>query len=278
MGRYELVRPLGRGRFGALYEAKDLELGRRVALRVLGAAHLRLLSRSGPEVRRTAEALARLAHSGLVVLHDVGWDGARLWAALELLTGETLARRLNRGPLPLAEALQVTRDAAQALAHARWRGLFHGALRPAELFLCEGGQVKVLDAGWGQLLVGAARAPPPACRAPELDRGEEASERTDVWGLGAILVLAVAGRPLAAAEQEPLSRERAWAMVPSLPPRTREVLRCCFDPDGASRPEVGELGVALDRALDEVRRPRGRVRAALRRALVAFRGRPAGGP
>jgi eukaryotic-like serine/threonine-protein kinase len=119
--RFELVREIGRGGFGIVYEARDLELGRSVAFKALRPGGL-------PDARderllREAEAAARLAHPNIITIHDVGRTESGPYLILELLQGQTLARRLQLGPLPTREALRIAVAIAEGLAHAHTHGV-----------------------------------------------------------------------------------------------------------------------------------------------------------
>ena len=144
-GRFEIVREVGRGGFGVVYEARDLSLGRTVAFKVVGGGG------QGPvredRLVREAAAAARLSHPNIVQLHDLGHSEYGPYLVLELLHGRTLAEILEDGPLPAKDALHVARDVAAALAHAHSAGVFHRDLNPGNVFLDEDGHFKVLDLG-----------------------------------------------------------------------------------------------------------------------------------
>ena len=185
VGRFELVREVGRGGFGVVWEARDRVLGRTVAFKALHAG-------GSPELRedrllREAEAAARLSHPNIVTLYDLGRSEHGPYLVLELLRGETLARRLERGPLAAREALRVAIEVAKGLAHAHAHGVVHRDLTPGNVFLCDDGQVKVLDLGMAHAF-GRSRLEggTPTCMAPEQWRGAPEDERTDVFALGAL--------------------------------------------------------------------------------------------
>ncbi len=193
VGRFQLVREIGRGGFGVVYEAQDRELGRAVAFKAIRDG------RGSPALReerllREAEAAARLSHPNLVTLHDVGRGPEGPFLVLELLRGRTLADRLDQGPLSLAEAIDVAVQVARGLAHAHAHGVIHRDLKPANVFLCDGGLVKILDFGlahaFGQRRVDGGT---PAYMAPEQWRSAPEDERTDVFALGVMLYRMLAG-------------------------------------------------------------------------------------
>ncbi|HEU4382424.1 MAG TPA: protein kinase [Anaeromyxobacteraceae bacterium] len=186
VGRFELVRELGRGGFGVVWEAKDRELGRSVAFKAVraggqaGVREERLL--------REAEAAARLSHPNIVTLYDVGRSQHGPYLVLELLKGRTLEERRAQGRVPVEEALRIAVEVAKGIAHAHSNGVVHRDLSPANVFLCDGGQVKVVDFGmahaFGQRKVdGGTRA----YMAPEQARGAPEDERSDVFAFGVIL-------------------------------------------------------------------------------------------
>ncbi len=193
VGRFELVRELGHGGFGVVWEAKDLDLGRLVAFKAVKAG-----SRTGlreERLLREAEAAARLAHPNIVTLFDAGRAEQGPYLVLELLQGQTLADRLKVGPLPVREALGIAAEVAKGVAHAHAQGVVHRDLKPANVFLCQDGQVKVLDFGlahaFGHRLTAGGT---PAYMAPEQSLGAPEDERTDVFALGVMLFEMLAGR------------------------------------------------------------------------------------
>jgi serine/threonine protein kinase len=185
VGRFELVREIGRGGFGVVYEARDRELGRSAAFKAIRAGSRAALREE--RLLREAEAAARLSHPNIVTLFDVGRSEHGPYLVLELLRGQTLAARLEQGPIPGREALRIAVEVAKGLAHAHSQGVVHRDLKPGNVFLCEDGQVKVLDFGlahaFGQRRVDGGT---PAYMAPE-------DERTDVFALGVILYRMLAG-------------------------------------------------------------------------------------
>ena len=148
VGRFEIVRELGRGGFGIVYEALDRELGRSVAFKLLRGS----VKPSAREERllREAEAAARLSHPNIVTLFDVGRCEYGPYLVLELLHGETLAQRLSSRPLALADAVRVAVEVARGLSHAHARGIVHRDLSSGNVFLCDDGHVKLLDLGMAQ--------------------------------------------------------------------------------------------------------------------------------
>jgi serine/threonine protein kinase len=186
VGRFEIVREVGRGGFGTVYEARDRDLQRTVALKVL---HTLPDSKGADEgLAREAEAAAQLSSPNIVTLHDLVDADGIAYLVFEYLRGVTLAERLRLGAVEAADALRIARAVASGLAHAHERGVFHRDLTPGNVFLCDDGAVKILDFGMAhglgrRKLDGGTRF----YMAPEQRRGAPEDERTDVFALGVIL-------------------------------------------------------------------------------------------
>jgi tetratricopeptide (TPR) repeat protein len=195
VGRYQIREEIGRGGFGAVYEAFDPELGRAVALKTLRPGRTRR-ELTQDWIKKEAEAVARLDHPGIVTVHDVGTCPSGPYLVMELLRGQTLQQRLEKGPLPAGEALRVAEEMARALAHAHHRGVLHRDLKPGNVFLTEDGRVKLLDFGLAHLLgrEGGSSGGTPAYMAPEQARGEPVDERADVYAAGMVLGEMLTGR------------------------------------------------------------------------------------
>ncbi|MCX5732470.1 MAG: serine/threonine-protein kinase, partial [Deltaproteobacteria bacterium] len=184
-GRFEVLRELGRGGFGVVFEARDRELGRLVAVKVVRP-------RRGVDpsmLRAEAEAAATLHHPNIVTVHDLGSAHGEGWLVLELLRGDTLEDRMRRGRLPTAEALRIGTEIARGLAHAHHAGVVHRDLKPSNVFVCDDGAVKILDFGLSRVF-GSGSGPEggtPAYMAPEQWRREVEDERADVFALGVML-------------------------------------------------------------------------------------------
>jgi TolB-like protein/tetratricopeptide (TPR) repeat protein/tRNA A-37 threonylcarbamoyl transferase component Bud32 len=191
IGRFEILREIGGGGFGVVYEARDQKLHRSVAFKLVRPGRLEL----GEDLlAREAEVVAQLSHPNLVTLFDVGRCDHGPYLVLELLRGETLHERRRSGPLPLAEAVHVAAEIARGLAHAHGKGVVHRDLKPSNVFLCEDGRVKLLDFGMARAF-GRRRVSggTPAYMAPEQWREAPEDERTDVYALGVMLFEMLAG-------------------------------------------------------------------------------------
>ncbi|HET6439085.1 MAG TPA: protein kinase [Anaeromyxobacter sp.] len=256
VGRFELVREVGRGGFGVVWEARDRELGRRVAFKAVRAGRRAQLREERLHVE--AEAAARLNHPNLVTLYDVGRTEQGPYLVYEFLEGQTLARRLARGPLPVREVLRLAVEIARGMAHAHARGLVHRDLKPGNVMLCADGQVKVLDFGMAHAFGWTlAAGGTPAYMAPEQAADSSQDERTDVFAMGVMLYEMLERRlPFGAARGD--GRSQVW-------------------PAAVSVPDAPALGVLVDRMLapDPEKRPRDG--AAVLSAFQAIQGGLAGG-
>jgi WD40 repeat protein len=213
-GRFELVRELGRGGFGLVFEARDRELGRLVAFKAIRPIRTRALEKLAKPLKEEAEAAARLNHPSVVTLHDSGVHDGTPFLIMELLRGETLAARLRRGRLPPDEALAVALPVARGLAAAHAAGVLHRDLKPGNVFLTEQGAVKLVDFGLASIMGRAALAAgTPAYMAPEQLRGEPEDARTDVFGAAAVLFESLTG-----ALPYPVTGGRSSALDPGPPP------------------------------------------------------------
>ncbi len=210
IGHYEIVDVLGSGGMGEVYRARDVRLGRTVALKII------IASLGTPaDVQRfelEARATGAITHPHIVALHDVGeFDGAP-YLVTELLQGETLRARLNRGPIPAAKAVEYARQIAGGLAAAHDRGIVHRDLKPENIFVTTDGHVKILDFGVAKMRPAVAPDAQTIERAsnltaagsvvgtvrymsPEQVRGDEVDHRSDVFSFGSVLYEMLTGRP-----------------------------------------------------------------------------------
>ncbi len=284
LGRYDVKREVGRGGMGVVYQAHDPQLDRVVAIKVLPvdlAGDPERLAR----FEREARVLASLNHPNVGSIYGLesDADGTR-FLVLEYLDGPTLADRLRRGPLGVAEAVDVFGQIATALEVAHESGIIHRDLKPANIKLVGDGEVKVLDFGLAKdagsdaaagelshsptltvetlagVILGTA-----AYMSPEQARGKPLDRRTDIFSFGCVLYEALTGRALFAGETVSdtiariLEREPDWAVLPGeTPERLRRVLRRCLEKDARKRQrDIGDVRLALEEiqeSLDSSRR------------------------
>jgi tetratricopeptide (TPR) repeat protein len=206
IGRYRVLRKLGEGGMGLVFEAEDDVLGRRVAVKRLKSSD----EASRRRFWREARAAARLSHPNVCQLYEVGEDSQGLFLAMELLVGEPLSKRLERGALPPAEAVSLGAGMLAALSALHAAGIVHRDLKPSNVYLTAHG-ARLLDFGLARALPGelaralaadsSDRTHPdlmvgsPRYMAPEQVLGHEVDARTDVFAAGAVLYEAFAGRP-----------------------------------------------------------------------------------
>ncbi len=192
VGHYQLYERLGKGGMGYVYRAEDTRLGRVVALKFL-LFELNDTAEAKSRFLREARAASKLDHPNICTVHEVNeTDDGRLYMVMACYEGETLKQRLMRGPLSIEEATYVTRSVAAGLARAHREGIVHRDVKPANIFLTEDGQVKVLDFGIAKMMGDAAltrtglSVGTPYYMAPEQALGES-EPRSDLWALGVIL-------------------------------------------------------------------------------------------
>jgi tetratricopeptide (TPR) repeat protein len=258
VGRFELLRELGRGGFGVVYEARDTEIGRRVALKAVRTGRRSSLRRE--RLLQEAEVAAHLSHPNIVTVFDYGRCDDGPYLILELLRGESLHARMARGPIPLPEAVRIGTEVARGLAHAHGLGVVHRDLTPGNVFLGADGAVKVLDFGLAHAF-GRPRIDggTPAFMSPEQWSGAPEDERTDVFSLGVILHRLLTGKLPYPADSGKAARPAAPARaldVPGAPELTRLVARM-LEPDPALRPRDGQEVLAALLALQERLLPSG---------------------
>ena len=200
ISHFEILEPLGSGGMGMVYKARDLTLGRTVALKFLPSA-LAHDEKGRQRFFREARAASRLNHPNICTIHEIGEDGdGQLFLCMEVCEGETLKARLKRGPLPLAEALDAAIQLASALAVAHRAGIVHRDIKPGNIVVTERNKVKILDFGLA-LTAGETRLTRAgrtmgtiAYMSPEQIRGDEIDQRSDLWSLGVVLFEMLTGR------------------------------------------------------------------------------------
>jgi serine/threonine protein kinase len=202
LGAYRVLKVLGTGGMGVVFEAEDVQLKRKVALKVMPP------SRAASETARKrflreAQATAAIEHDQIVAIHQVGEDRGLPYLAMQLLKGESLDERLEREPqLPAVEVLRLGREIACGLAAAHQQGLIHRDIKPANIWLEAGDQrVKILDFGLVRAVVDDAQVTQtgmlvgtPAYMSPEQTRNQPMDARSDLFSLGTLLYRMSTGR------------------------------------------------------------------------------------
>ena len=254
IGRYEVSAELGRGAMGIVYRGRDPALDRPVAIKLI---RLGAVSETVPaaelEARflREARIAARLHHPRIATIYDAGREGDSLFLVMELVEGESLARRLLRGDFPgSTEALLLVAEVADALAAAHAAGIVHRDVKPANILLGRGGGVKVSDFGVAkavgestELTRSGSVLGSPAYMAPEQIQGRDLDGRADVFSLGVVLYeLLLRRKPFPAdtvttliyqiLHQDPFADRQAWAGLPAV---QTEFLRWCLAKEPVDR-------------------------------------------
>ena len=276
VGPYEIVSTIGAGGMGEVYRARDTRLGRDVALKVLPepfAADAERMAR----FEREAKVLASLNHPNIASIYGLEESNRRRALVMELVEGPTLAERIQRGALPLDEALPIARQICEGLEYAHERGVIHRDLKPANVKLTPEGKAKILDFGLAKALdVDGATAGDPsnsptlsrlatqagiilgtaAYMSPEQAKGRAADRRADIWAFGCVLYEMLTGKRAFGGEavsetMAAVIRDEAdWGALPQeVPPRIRELLRRCLAKEAKQRLQaIGDARITIEEA------------------------------
>ncbi len=275
IGPYTVEAEIGRGGMGVVYRATDTRLGRPVAIKALPED---LADDAERMVRfeREARTLAALNHPNVAGIHGVEEHQGRRYLVLEYVDGETLAERLDRGPLAVDEALEVFAQISRGVEAAHEAGIIHRDLKPANVKLTPDGKVKVLDFGLAKETeegssssvdltrsptITAAQSPTAAgvilgtapYMSPEQARGRPVDPRTDIWSFGVMLYECLTGASPFVGETVSdsiaaiLQAEVDFDRLPAATPRSvRRVLRRCLERDKDRRyRNIGDVGLEL---------------------------------
>jgi eukaryotic-like serine/threonine-protein kinase len=261
-GPYRIGAPIGAGGMGEVYEAVDTRLERRVAIKVL-SGHLSGDPLLRERFEREARAVSAISHPHICALYDVGREGGVFYLVMEYLEGETLADRLESGPLPIQQVLRYGTEIAEALETAHRLGVVHRDLKPGNIMITRSG-AKLLDFGLAKFAEAASASTPGASEmetqqkpltregtllgtfqymAPEQLDGETADARSDIFALGAVLYEMTTGKrafegksrssliaAIVSADPPPLS-----SVQPLSPSGLERVVRTCLAKDPEDR-------------------------------------------
>ena len=279
-GAYQIETRIAAGGMGEVYRARDTKLGRAVAIKILPRAFTNDPERLA-RFEREARLLAALNHPHVGAIYGLEEaDGVR-GLVLELVVGETLGARLQRGPIPVREALTIARQIADALDAAHEKGIVHRDLKPANIMVTPDGTVKVLDFGLAKFDVrgsedgrvgGQSDLPSAPTRtidgseagrifgtvaymSPEQARGESVGKRTDIWAFGCVLYEMLTGRAAFGADAVSdtiaaiLEGEPEWSALPPVPGPLKRLLQHCLEKDRRRRlRDIGDARLDLDHA------------------------------
>jgi eukaryotic-like serine/threonine-protein kinase len=284
LGVYDITSPIGSGGMGAVYLAHDNKLGRDVALKILPATVINDPDRVA-RFRREAQVLALLNHPHIAQIYDLVDVDDTQFLVLELVDGESLDKRIARGAIPVAEALAIAKQIAEALEAAHEKGIIHRDLKPANIALTKDGTVKVLDFGLAKAMELTSSTPldfansptitspammtgigmilgTPAYMSPEQAKGRPVDKRSDLWAFGLVLMEMLTGRPVFSGGTVPqviaeiLESEPDWTRLPAgTPTSLRTLLHRCLqknpherlDSAAAARLELGDLLLPTNR-------------------------------
>ena len=261
LGPYKILSPLGAGGMGEVYRARDTRLGRDVALKVL-SPRLAATPEARARFEREARIISQINHPHVCALYDIGRQEGMDYLVMEFLEGETLVRRLEKGPLPVGEVLAIGAQVADALDKAHRAGVVHRDLKPGNIMLTAGG-AKLLDFGLarpvGLVLAADALAESPTMSrpltaegtivgtfqymAPEQLEGKDADSRTDIWALGCVLYEMATGRRAFEGDSQAsliaaiMDREppAVTELRPMSPPALEHLVKRCLAKDPAER-------------------------------------------
>jgi serine/threonine protein kinase/Tol biopolymer transport system component len=276
-GAYEVLAQIGAGGMGEVYRAHDTKLGRDVAIKVLPEAFAHDSDRLA-RFQREAKMLAALNHPNIATIYGLEQSGGTSYLVMELVSGDTLAERVNRdGSLPVHEALVIAKQIAEALEAAHEKGIIHRDLKPANIKVTPEDKVKVLDFGLAKAFAGDESGSDPsnsptlsqaatmqgvilgtaAYMSPEQARGKAVDKRTDIWAFGAVLYELLAGKQAFTGEDiteilaAVVKAEPDWTALPAtVPGKVRDLLRHCLQKDKRLRlRDAGDAQIEIQDAL-----------------------------
>jgi serine/threonine protein kinase len=270
-GRYEIVKELGRGTMGVVYQAHDPQIDRMVALKVLRPD--RVVSQDFVlRFLREAKAIGRISHANIVTVYDVGQDHGTIYIAMEFLEGRPLNEVIKGRTLPVADVVEMCTQVASALGYAHSRGITHRDIKPSNIILTPDNRIKLTDFGIARIedpdaaqqtqagdILGT-----PVYMAPEQVMGQKADGRTDLYALGVIAYEMLTGnRPFGGGNIAAIFRSITHE-PPEDPMKTgsfdnrrlAELILKSLSKDPADRFQTGEaMAVALNRCLDAADHP-----------------------
>jgi serine/threonine protein kinase len=255
LGPYEVLSPIGAGGMGEVYKARDTRLDRTIAIKVL-PDHIAKRDELRARFEREARAVASLNHPNICTLHDIGNQDGTGYMVMEYLEGETLAERIKRGALPIAQARRFATQIADALDRAHRAGVVHRDVKPQNIMLTRDG-VKVLDFGLAKSMSDSGSAEEtvtaaltregtvlgtPHYMAPEQFEGKPVDARSDIWSFGAVVYEMITGRrpfegksytslvgTILTADVPPMSA------TPTAPTWLEQLVRRCLEKDPEDR-------------------------------------------
>jgi eukaryotic-like serine/threonine-protein kinase len=282
LGPYEILSAIGAGGMGEVYSARDTNLGRDVAIKVLPDAFARDAERMA-RFQREGKVLASLNHPNIAAIYGFEDSSDAHALVMELVEGPTLADRIAAGPIPIDEALRIARQIADALEYAHERGIVHRDLKPANIKISRDDAVKILDFGLAKAVEGDASsmdmANSPtlthmatqagvllgttAYMSPEQAKAKPVDRRADIWAFGCVLYemltgkMAFTGETVSDKLAAVIRAEPDWTLLPTnTPPRVRVLLQRCLQKDPKQRlRDIGEARITLDEVISGALEP-----------------------
>jgi eukaryotic-like serine/threonine-protein kinase len=276
VGPYEILAAIGAGGMGEVYRARDVKLGRDVALKVLPEAFARDAERMA-RFQREAKVLASLSHPNIATIYGLEDSGGRRALIMELVEGPTLADPIKAGPIPVDEVVRIARQIADALEYAHERGIIHRDLKPANVKVAADDTVKVVDFGLAKALEGDPSSidistSPTVSRmatqqgvllgtaaymSPEQAKGKSVDRRADIWAFGCVLYEMLTGKMAFTGETVTdtlaaiIKEEPNWSQLPAATPiRVRVLLQRCLQKDPKQRlRDIGDARISLEEVL-----------------------------
>jgi serine/threonine-protein kinase len=272
---YEIIEKLGRGGMGEVYRALDRNLGRQVAIKVMPEEFSSDLERLA-RFEREAKLLAALNHPNIAAVHELEQSGGLRFLVLEMVEGETLQARLDRGAMAVDEALETCRQVAEGLEAAHEKGIVHRDLKPGNIMITPEGKVKILDFGLAKAYAGettgvdiansptiTAQMTEPgvilgtaAYMSPEQARGRSVDKRADIWAFGCVLYECLTGKRAFQGETvsdtlaQILKGEPDWGVLPAnMPTALRALIRRCLQKNPKNRwHDIGDVRIEIEEA------------------------------
>jgi Tol biopolymer transport system component len=277
-GAYEIADAIGAGGMGEVYRAHDQTLERDVAIKVLPPSFASDENRLA-RFEQEAKTLASLNHVNIAHIYGLERSEGTTALAMELVEGPTLAERIEQGPIPPDEALNIALQIADGLEAAHARGIVHRDLKPANIKLATDGTVKVLDFGIAKALDTRAISGPKARQlttpamteagivlgtaqymSPEQARGKQVDQRADIWAFGCVLYEMLTGQPAFGGEDVTMVLARVLerganldALPATIQPAVRQAISLCLQKDPKKRVrDIGDLKLVLEGAFETV--------------------------